>query len=115
MSPRKLVQNLILAKQIPAEELSTLLKVSSALATSLDLSVVLQTAIESTVEVLRLETGAVYLLEGGWLFLGATTPKLDEHLKALLTRPEDPAAARYTRVLPKPVSPLSPECGNHVR
>ncbi len=88
MAPRRNFHALISSKQIPAEELSTLLKVSSALATSLDLSVVLQIAIESTIEVLGLETGAVYLLENNWLLLGATTPRLDPQLKALLTRPE---------------------------
>lgn len=61
---------------LPAEELSTLLRVSRALAASLELSVVLQAAVESTVEVLRLDTGAIYLLDGGDFYLGATTPPL---------------------------------------
>lgn len=91
MAHRKTINHLITANKIPAEELGTLLKVSGALASSLDLPVVLQTAIESTVEVLRLETGAIYLLDGEWLYLGATTPRLDPHLQALLTRPEAPA------------------------
>lgn len=92
MAHRKTINHLIAANKIPAEELGTLLKVSGALASSLDLPVVLQTAIESTVEVLRLETGAIYQLDGEWLYLGATTPKLDPHLQSLLTRPEAPAA-----------------------
>ena len=69
-----------LTQHIPAKELSTLLRVSSALAASLDLSVVLQTAIKSAVEVLELDTGAIYQLDEGLLFLGATTPPLPPEL-----------------------------------
>lgn len=53
-----------------------LLEVSSGLASSLDLGVVLQTAIDSTVDVLGLETGAIYLLDGSDIYLGATVPPL---------------------------------------
>jgi len=77
-----------IARQMPAEELSTLLKVSSALAASLDLPTVLQTAIDSAVTVLRLETGAIYTLEGEQLLLGATTPPLAPELKWLFLQPE---------------------------
>ncbi|MBN1372179.1 MAG: HD domain-containing protein [Anaerolineaceae bacterium] len=77
-----------IARQMPAEELSTLLKVSSALAASLDLPTVLQTAIDSAVSVLRLETGAIYTLEGDLLFLGATTPPLKPELEWLRLQPE---------------------------
>ncbi len=62
--------------KLPPQELSTLLEVSSTLADSLDLGQVLQKAIESAVEVLALDTGAIYLLDGETLFLGATTPPL---------------------------------------
>lgn len=65
-----------LATRIPAKELSTLLKVSSSLASTLDLSRVLQIAIESTTDLLGLETGAIYTLTEGGLYLGATTPPL---------------------------------------
>ena len=60
----------------PAKELSTLLKVSSSLASTMDLIEVLQIAIESTAGMLGLETGAIYTLENGELYLGATTPPL---------------------------------------
>jgi signal transduction histidine kinase len=53
-----------------------LLEVSGGLASSLDLGVVLQTAIDSTVAVLGLETGAIYLLEDDVIYLGATVPPL---------------------------------------
>lgn len=70
-------------------QLSTLLKVSSALAASLELPSVLQTAIECAVEVLGLDMGVIYLAEGDALYLGAATPPLppglpDEHRHALL-------------------------------
>jgi putative nucleotidyltransferase with HDIG domain len=65
-----------LTTRISVKELSTLLKVSSTLASTMDLIEVLQIAIESTTGLLDLETGAIYLLENGELFLGATTPPL---------------------------------------
>jgi HD-GYP domain-containing protein (c-di-GMP phosphodiesterase class II) len=88
MIPKKTAKNSSIGKQIPAEELSTLLKVSSALVTSLDLSTVLQTAIDSTVEVMEVETGAIYVLQDDQLFLGATTPPLVPELEWLLLQPE---------------------------
>ena len=81
MPPKKALDVLDIPRQIPAKELVTLLKVSNALAASLDLSVVLQTAIESAVEVLGLETGAIYTLEDQLLYLGATTPPLAPKLQ----------------------------------
>jgi len=65
-----------------------LLTISNALATSLDLPVVLQTAIDSAVDVLRLDTGAIYVLEAERLFLGATTPPLTPDQRWLLLQPE---------------------------
>jgi GAF domain-containing protein len=62
--------------RLPARELSTLLKVSESLAVSLELDRVLQTAIESAVRVLRLDTGAIYLLDEEVLYLGAAAPPL---------------------------------------
>lgn len=73
------------AKPVPHGDLTALLRVSLDLAESLDLDVVLQTAIEGTVEVLGLDTGAIYLLDEHGLYLGATTPALPgdfpEHLR----------------------------------
>jgi HD-GYP domain-containing protein (c-di-GMP phosphodiesterase class II) len=80
--------NFEIAQRMPAKEFSTLLKVSSALASSLDLPVVLQTAIDSAVEVIGLDTGAIYLLEDSSLFLGATTPPLSPELFWLRLKPE---------------------------
>jgi len=65
-----------LTTRIPAKELSTLLKVSSSLASTLDKAQVLQIAIESATGLFGLDTGAIYTLENGDLFLGAATPPL---------------------------------------
>jgi HD-GYP domain-containing protein (c-di-GMP phosphodiesterase class II) len=69
-----------LTQQIPATELSTLLRVSSSLASTLELSEVLQIAIESATELINLDTGAIYTLENESLYLGATTPPLPADL-----------------------------------
>lgn len=71
---------------IPHGDLSALLRVSLALAESLDLNVVLQTAIEGAVDVLELGTGAAYLLQGDELYLGATTPPLPPDFPSGLRR-----------------------------
>lgn len=68
-----------LASPALAKELWTLLKVSSSLASTLDLAEVLQIAIDSAADLLGLETGAIYTLENEILYLGATTPPLPEH------------------------------------
>lgn len=65
-----------LAGRIPAKELSTLLKVSSSLASTMDLGEVLRLAIASTADLLGLDTGAIYTLDGHNLYLGATLPPL---------------------------------------
>lgn len=65
-----------LTTRISAKELSALLKVSSCLASTMDLIEVLQIAIESAADLFGLNTGAIYTLENGELYLGATTPPL---------------------------------------
>ncbi len=65
-----------LTTRVSAKELSTLLKVSSSLASTMDLTQVLQIAIESVVDLLGLGTGAIYTLENETLCLGATVPPL---------------------------------------
>ena len=69
-----------ITRQISAKELSTLLKVSSSLASTLDLTEILQIAIESVIELLGLGTGAIYTLENETLYLGATTPPLSPQM-----------------------------------
>lgn len=81
------------ARRIPAGQLATLLKVGGTLAAKLDLQVVLQTAVESAVEVLGLDTGAIYLIEGEDLLLGATVPPLP---------PGFPDGLRHARILDHP-------------
>jgi len=65
-----------LTQRIPATELSTLLKVSSSLASTMELAEVLQIAIESVTGLLGIGTGAIYTLDHDTLILGATTPPL---------------------------------------
>jgi putative nucleotidyltransferase with HDIG domain len=75
-----------IARQVSAKELSTLLKVSSTLASTLNLTEVLQIAIESVINLLGLETGAIYTLENEMLYLGATIPPLPPQLPDDLLR-----------------------------
>jgi putative nucleotidyltransferase with HDIG domain len=65
-----------LPQQIPAKELSTLLKVSSALASTLELADVLRITIEGATNLLSIDTGAIYTLEKSDLCLGATVPPM---------------------------------------
>lgn len=67
-------------RKADTRHVSALLKVSLALGASLDLDDVLQTAVEAGVEVLQLDTGAIYTLEGDHLMLGALTPRVDTDL-----------------------------------
>lgn len=74
---------------IGAGRLDALLRVSAALTGALEMHEVLQSAIDGAVEVLELDTGAIYLVSGDTLFLGATTPALptdfpDEYRRAPL-------------------------------
>lgn len=65
-----------ITNRIPSKELATLLKVTSSLASTMDLEQVLQIAIESAVDLLNFNTGAIYTLKNDILTLGATTPPL---------------------------------------
>lgn len=67
-----------LTTNISSSSLSTLLKVSGTLASTLELSEVLQIAIESAVNLIGVDSGAIYTLENNFLYLGATTPSLPE-------------------------------------
>jgi HD-GYP domain-containing protein (c-di-GMP phosphodiesterase class II) len=67
-----------LSARTHAKVLLTLLKVSSSLASTLDLAEVMQIAIESATELFGLESGAIYTLENDILYLGATTPPLPQ-------------------------------------
>lgn len=72
--------------QVPAEELSLLLEVSRGFTGSLDLRQVLQAAVDGAVKLLRLETGAIYLLVDNELEMGATVPPLPPEALATLRR-----------------------------
>lgn len=69
---------------IPAAQLAALLRVSAALASTLDLAAILQIAAECAAEVLGLESAAIYTIEGESLWLGATTPPLPPGFPAAL-------------------------------
>ena len=74
---------------ISGNRLDALLRVSAALTGALEMPHVLQAAIDGAVDVLELDTGAIYLVSGDTLFLGATTPALppgfpDEYRRAPL-------------------------------
>lgn len=73
-------------QRIPAEELTLLLEVSAGFTGSLELGRVLQAAVDGAVKVLRLETGAIYLVEGSELELGATFPAIPPEAATVLQR-----------------------------
>ena len=80
---------MVVVKNVAYNHLEALLKVSMALTGSLKLTDVLQTAIDGAVDVLSLNTGAIYLFEQDELLLGATIPPLppgfpDEYCRARL-------------------------------
>lgn len=72
--------------QVSEEELSLLYEVSTGFVSSLELERVLQAAVSGTVRALHLETGAIYLLVGNELELGATYPPLPPEAADMLTR-----------------------------
>ena len=73
-----------LTNRLSPKGLSTLLKVSGALASTLDISAILQIAVESAADLLDIETGAIYTLDNGELYLGATTPRLPDQFPSEL-------------------------------
>jgi len=62
------------------KDLTALFQISQTLAATLDLSVVLQTIIDSATELIELESGAIYLAKGNELYLEATKPPLPPEL-----------------------------------
>jgi len=82
-----------LTQRIPATQLSTLLKVSSSLASTMEIAEVLQIAIESVTDLLGIGTGAIYTLDHETLILGATTPPLP---------PQFPEELRYAHLADHP-------------
>lgn len=61
-------------QRMPSKDLAALLKVSSMLASTLDLPSLMQTAIDAACDVMELESGAIYLLDGAMLAMQATAP-----------------------------------------
>lgn len=74
-SPLSTIDEDLLAAISPAA-LKTLLTASVSLASSLDLREILKRTIESATAILRLDTGAVYSVDGQELSLGGTIPPL---------------------------------------
>jgi putative nucleotidyltransferase with HDIG domain len=60
-------------KRIPHNDIAALLRVSLALAESLDRDVVLQTAVQAAVELFAADDGVIFLVEGEEVILGAST------------------------------------------
>lgn len=60
--------------------LSTLLDISRVLISTLNLDVVLQTIIERITDLIDLDSGALYLIDGDNLFLASTSPPLEPSL-----------------------------------
>ena len=74
-SPLRSIDERLLAT-IPPSALKTLLDASIALGSSLDLGETLERTVEGATELLHLDTGAVYTVDGEVLLLGATVPAL---------------------------------------
>ena len=64
------------AKRESERRLRAMLEISQALSASFEMSTVLQKIVENAVGVLKLDSGAIYTLEGDELYLEATTPPL---------------------------------------
>jgi len=64
------------AQRASEKRLRAMLEISQALSAPLELSAVLQKIVESAVDLLDLDSGAIYTLHGHKLFLEATTPPL---------------------------------------
>lgn len=71
---------------VPATQLMALLDLTRSLGSSLLTREVLQAAVEGVIDVLDLDTGAVYLLHDDTLHLGATSPPLPEDFPEELRR-----------------------------
>jgi PAS domain S-box-containing protein len=70
------------------ENLNSLLKVNSAITSSLDQEVVLQTVIDQSVRLLDIQTGAIYLTDGSSLYLGAANPPISGEFPEMLRHAE---------------------------
>jgi HD-GYP domain-containing protein (c-di-GMP phosphodiesterase class II) len=94
-----------LTQQTSAKELSTLLKVSSALASTLELEEVLRITIQSASTLLSIETGAIYTLEKSDLCLGATVPPMPSEFptELRLAHLKDHPHIRESVITKKPV------------
>ncbi len=75
ITERKRAENIIIDKN---RDLAALLQTSQALASTLEMKSILQIIVEKAVELIGLDTGAIYLLQENKLYLGATTPPLPE-------------------------------------
>jgi PAS domain S-box-containing protein len=82
------LQNALLYEQVNSRvhELSILLEINRTLAVTLNKQIVLQTIIDSATQLNELGSGAIYLLEGDNVYLGATSPPLPASLPNELRR-----------------------------
>ncbi len=68
------------------ESLITLLEISQSLTRTLNLATVLQTVVDHAARLTGLDSGAIYLLKGESLYLGATTPPLPPEFPEIFRR-----------------------------
>jgi signal transduction histidine kinase/CheY-like chemotaxis protein len=73
-----------IASEQYTRSLNSLLDVNFALISSLDLDKILQIIIDKSVQLLNLDSGAIYLNENEKLYLGATTPPLPDGFPDML-------------------------------
>jgi nitrate/nitrite-specific signal transduction histidine kinase len=74
-------------------QLASLNRISAVVSRSLDLTEILESALETTGAALRMEAGAVYLLKGGWLVLNVEHGFSDELIRQVERLPEGTGAA----------------------
>lgn len=73
ITERKLYEELLFQNN---KRLEGFLKISQAITTTFDLTVILQMIVENATKIMNLDSGAVYLLNGEHIRLSATTPPL---------------------------------------
>jgi nitrate/nitrite-specific signal transduction histidine kinase len=69
------------------DDLNSLLEISVKLLDSLDKKIVLKRIIESAVELIGLDSGAIYVLKDGDLYLDSTVPPLPRICPKNLEKP----------------------------
>ena len=90
--------------QARTHELATLNAIAAVASQSLDLENILRQGLEKTLEVLKLDTGAAYSLEGSTLILVAQRARPDEFLKRASPRPLKGSIVEHVALAARPLS-----------